>query len=353
MQRSPGERTGGFSLIELMIAMTITLVISGAIYGLMAGRPDRLPPRAGAGRPPAEHPRGHGPDHARHRQRGLGDAARSCRRSRRASTPAAPARMGPDGAGHRRAGDAHQLRGLRKRGRLLEPPTAGRRTTTCTCCTWCATSPRSARARRSSWIMDDGTLDGPQRHRRIRGPGVLRGQRGGRRELQHARRPSRRPMCSSTSARPPTPPGSTWWQPLHTEPRRRRATRRPPATWWRSASRRSSATRSCTIPRAPPAPAWTSANPAAGFQTIARGIEDLQVQYIQAGLDPTVEANWPDNAPTGQSPRDPWHDLDHPGAGDALRRAARPRTSQGATNAAFGPAPCAAARPPPGRRVRA
>ena len=43
---------------------------------------------------------------------------------------------------------------------------------------------------------------------------------------------------------------------------------------------------------------WTSANAAAGFQTIARGIEELQVQYIQAGLDPTVEANWQDNAPT-------------------------------------------------------
>jgi type IV pilus assembly protein PilW len=28
---------GGFSLIELTVAMTITLVISGAIYGLIAG----------------------------------------------------------------------------------------------------------------------------------------------------------------------------------------------------------------------------------------------------------------------------------------------------------------------------
>ena len=35
--RSPRERQGGFSLIELLIAMTVTLVVSGAIYGLMAG----------------------------------------------------------------------------------------------------------------------------------------------------------------------------------------------------------------------------------------------------------------------------------------------------------------------------
>jgi type IV pilus assembly protein PilW len=36
MQRGAG-RADGFSLIELMIAMTVTLVVSGAIYGLLAG----------------------------------------------------------------------------------------------------------------------------------------------------------------------------------------------------------------------------------------------------------------------------------------------------------------------------
>lgn len=41
----------------------------------------------------------------------------------------------------------------------------------------------------------------------------------------------------------------------------------------------------------------TSANTGAGFQTLARGIEDLQVQYITAALDPAVPGNWTDNAP--------------------------------------------------------
>ena len=43
MHRSPGvrsrpvdERESGFSLAELLIAITITLTISGAIYGLLA-----------------------------------------------------------------------------------------------------------------------------------------------------------------------------------------------------------------------------------------------------------------------------------------------------------------------------
>lgn len=40
----------------------------------------------------------------------------------------------------------------------------------------------------------------------------------------------------------------------------------------------------------------TSAN-GGGFQTLARGIEDLQVQYLAANMDPSVPANWTDNAP--------------------------------------------------------
>jgi prepilin-type N-terminal cleavage/methylation domain-containing protein len=41
----------------------------------------------------------------------------------------------------------------------------------------------------------------------------------------------------------------------------------------------------------------TSADPGAGFQTLARGIEDLQVQYIPAIGDPTDPADWVDDAP--------------------------------------------------------
>jgi prepilin-type N-terminal cleavage/methylation domain-containing protein len=44
----------------------------------------------------------------------------------------------------------------------------------------------------------------------------------------------------------------------------------------------------------------TTADFAAGFQTVARGIENLQVQYIRADQDPTVAANWVDNAPVVQ-----------------------------------------------------
>jgi type IV pilus assembly protein PilW len=42
---------------------------------------------------------------------------------------------------------------------------------------------------------------------------------------------------------------------------------------------------------------FTTADFAAGFQTIARGIENLQVQYVRADLDPTIAANWVDSAP--------------------------------------------------------
>jgi hypothetical protein len=42
---------------------------------------------------------------------------------------------------------------------------------------------------------------------------------------------------------------------------------------------------------------FSTADFAAGFQTLARGIENLQVQYIRADLDPTIPANWLDNAP--------------------------------------------------------
>ena len=41
----------------------------------------------------------------------------------------------------------------------------------------------------------------------------------------------------------------------------------------------------------------TSADAAAGFQTLARGIDDLQVQYITANQDPTVPSSWTDSAP--------------------------------------------------------
>ncbi|HVR72200.1 MAG TPA: prepilin-type N-terminal cleavage/methylation domain-containing protein [Vicinamibacteria bacterium] len=41
----------------------------------------------------------------------------------------------------------------------------------------------------------------------------------------------------------------------------------------------------------------STANFAAGFQTIARGIENLQVQYVRADVDPTIAANWVDGAP--------------------------------------------------------
>jgi prepilin-type N-terminal cleavage/methylation domain-containing protein len=41
----------------------------------------------------------------------------------------------------------------------------------------------------------------------------------------------------------------------------------------------------------------SSADLAAGFQTLARGIEDLQIQYVTAGLDPTVAGSWTDEAP--------------------------------------------------------
>jgi hypothetical protein len=51
---------------------------------------------------------------------------------------------------------------------------------------------------------------------------------------------------------------------------------------------------------------WSSDSPGAivggarveaSFQTIARGIENLQVQYLTATSDPSVPANWLDNAP--------------------------------------------------------
>ena len=41
----------------------------------------------------------------------------------------------------------------------------------------------------------------------------------------------------------------------------------------------------------------STADFAAGFQTVARGVENLQVQYLRADADPTVAANWQDNAP--------------------------------------------------------
>ncbi len=47
----------GFSLVELIVAMTVTLIVSSAIYGLLAVGRQRLPPRARGGRPAAEHPR--------------------------------------------------------------------------------------------------------------------------------------------------------------------------------------------------------------------------------------------------------------------------------------------------------
>ena len=69
---TPDER--GFSLVELMVAMTVTLIVSGAIYGLLTSGRQRLPARARAGGPPAEHPAGDGPHLAR-RLRRRGGAA--------------------------------------------------------------------------------------------------------------------------------------------------------------------------------------------------------------------------------------------------------------------------------------
>jgi type IV pilus assembly protein PilW len=43
---------------------------------------------------------------------------------------------------------------------------------------------------------------------------------------------------------------------------------------------------------------FSTADFAAGFQTIARGIENLQVQYLRADADPAVPANWTDNPST-------------------------------------------------------
>ena len=42
---------------------------------------------------------------------------------------------------------------------------------------------------------------------------------------------------------------------------------------------------------------FSTADFAAGFQTLARGIENLQIQYLRADQDPAVAGNWVDNAP--------------------------------------------------------
>ena len=55
----------------------------------------------------------------------------------------------------------------------------------------------------------------------------------------------------------------------------------------------------------------------AAFQTLARGIENLQVQYLRADGDPDDPADWSDAAPL-VVPGDYAH-LDHAGPGHAGR----------------------------------
>ena len=60
-QRMPVTRhERGFSLVELMVAMTVTLIVSGAIYGLLTSGEDRLP-AASRELADGQHPHGHGP----------------------------------------------------------------------------------------------------------------------------------------------------------------------------------------------------------------------------------------------------------------------------------------------------
>jgi len=60
----------GFSLVELMVAMTVTLIVSAAIYGLLTSGSNAFRREARAGREAAEHPRRDGPRLARRVQRG-------------------------------------------------------------------------------------------------------------------------------------------------------------------------------------------------------------------------------------------------------------------------------------------
>ena len=82
----------------------------------------------------------------------------------------------------------------------------------------------------------------------------------------------------------------------------------------------------------------STANPAAGFQTIARGIDELQVQYITAGLDPTVAANWVDDAPLVQLPgsANPWPSIISQVRVTLSARSEAPNIA-GARSVAFGP----------------
>lgn len=86
----------------------------------------------------------------------------------------------------------------------------------------------------------------------------------------------------------------------------------------------------------------TSAAP--GFQTIARGIDDFQVQYITAGLDPTVAANWVDNAPVvglpeavGPPGANPWPTIITQ-VRVTLSARSEAQNISGARNVTFGPA---------------
>jgi type IV pilus assembly protein PilW len=78
----------------------------------------------------------------------------------------------------------------------------------------------------------------------------------------------------------------------------------------------------------------SSASPAAGFQTLARGIEDLQVLYVAAGLDENVPANWSDDSPPVVPGN--WASLISQ-VRVTLSARSEARNVQGATTAAVGP----------------
>jgi prepilin-type N-terminal cleavage/methylation domain-containing protein len=280
-----GRRDGGFSLIELMVAMTITLVISGAVYGLMASgqtafrREPELADRqqnirvamdlimrdianAGSGLPPF----------LQTFTPGL-DACAAC--------PNGGAPMGPDGA----VTDELELMtnsGARENEPACHTPGGG--------------SSVNVRMVRNTalpeqivaiLIMDDGTWT-------IRNITTTSGDNSGADNCEAGEDHTR--LNFNTGANDSTnmnPPGGVC-QPNAMGMGNAAGTCRVLEISFAEVVRyriRNDAQGVPVLQRS------STADIAAGFQTLARGIENLQVQYLRADGNPDNPADWSDNAP--------------------------------------------------------